>query len=262
MRAADHPYFDLTGPVGLAHRGGALYAPNAQRENTIAAFRHAIDLGFRYLETDVHATADGALVAFHDTHLDRVTDGSGAIAALRHTDLAQVRTPTGDGIPLLAEVLEEFPGAHVNIDVKAPGAIAPLVETVERMQVRDRVCVGSFSERRLRAVRKALGPRLATAAGMTGVASLRFTPWVVSRLLHSPAAVLQIPTHHVVRGRRVELVTPALVRRAHDIGKHVHVWTIDEPDEMHRLLDLGVDGIVTDRPDALREVFAERGLTV
>ncbi len=261
MRAADHPYFDLTGPVGLAHRGGARHTPNLQRENTIPAFAEAMRLGMRYLETDVHASADGGLFAFHDTHLDRVTDGTGAIADHTSEQLRGIRTAAGDGIPTLEEVLEEFPDAHVNIDVKAPAAIDPLVETARRMRVLDRICVGSFSESRLRAVRKALGPALATAAGQMGVAGFRFAPLPVARLLHSSAPVLQIPTHHRVRGREVELVTPGLVRRLHALGKHLHVWTIDEPEEMHRLLDLGVDGIVTDRPAVLIDVFAARGLT-
>ncbi|MCA0180497.1 MAG: glycerophosphodiester phosphodiesterase [Actinobacteria bacterium] len=260
MRAADHPYFDLTGPVGLAHRGGALHTPNLQRENTIAAFAEAIRLGFRYLETDVHATKDGQLVAFHDTHLDRVTDGRGAIADVSSADLASVRTAAGDAIPTLVEVLESFPAAHVNIDVKAAGAIAPLIETVRSMDVLDRICVGSFSESRLRAVRKGLGPRLATAAGQAGIVGLRYAPLPLSRLLHSSSPVLQIPRRHVVRGRRIELVTPALVRRVHALGKHLHVWTIDDPREMTELLDLGVDGIVTDDLETLNAVFAARDL--
>jgi glycerophosphoryl diester phosphodiesterase len=260
MRAADHPYFDLTGPVGLAHRGGALHTPNLQRENTIPAFREAVRLGFRYLETDVHATADGVLVAFHDDVLDRVTDGSGPIAAASAADLRRVRTPAGDAIPTLVEVIEEFPDANLNIDVKSVGAIAPLVETLRAMDVLDRVCVGSFSERRLRAVRSALGPRLATALGQVGIVGARFAPGLLTRVVHSSAPVAQIPVRHLVRGRTVELVTPALVDRLHTLGKHLHVWTIDDAEQMHRLLDLGVDGIVTDRPEVLLDVFAERGL--
>ncbi|GAA1764193.1 glycerophosphodiester phosphodiesterase family protein [Nostocoides vanveenii] len=261
MRAADHPYFDTTGPVGLAHRGGAEFTPNVGRENTIAAFGAAIDLGFRYLETDVHTTSDGVLVAFHDTVLDRVTDTAGAIADLPYAVVAAARTAAGDGIPLLDEVLETFPEARINIDVKAVGAIEPLVAAIRSHSALDRVCVGSFSDARLAAVRKALGPGLATAMGPRGVAQMRFTPHLLSRILHSPAPVLQIPTGHTVRGRRVRLVTPGLVRQVHRLGKHLHVWTIDDPAEMRRLLDLGVDGIVTDRPDTLVDVFGERQLT-
>jgi glycerophosphoryl diester phosphodiesterase len=262
VRAAAFPYLDATTPIGLAHRGGALHADNVDLENTLAAFRTAVRLGYRYLETDVHATADGRLLAFHDTHLDRVTDATGAIAQLPYAAVREARINGTEEIPLLAHLLEEFPDARINIDIKAPGAIGPLVRTISEHNAVDRVCVGSFSERRLRAVRRALGPRLATAAGQVGVAALRFAPGLVSRLLSTPAPVLQIPPQHMVAGRRITLVTPALVERVHQLGKHLHVWTIDDPDEMHRLLDLGVDGIVSDRIDTLAAVLAERGVAL
>ena len=119
-------------------------------------------------------------------------------------------------------------------------------------------------ERRVRAARRALGPGLATAAGQVGTALLRFTPGFLSRLLHTPAPVLQIPARHVVAGRTVTLVTPGLLERAHALGKHVHVWfhpwSREDAAEMHRLLDLGVDGIVTDHIDVLHDVFVERDL--
>jgi glycerophosphoryl diester phosphodiesterase len=259
VRAAEHPYFDSPTPIGLAHRGGAKHAANLELENSLAAFRTAVGLGFRYLETDVHATADGALLAFHDARLDRVTDASGAIAELPYAAVREARINGTEEIPLLSHLLEEFPRARVNIDVKAAGAIGPLVRTVRDMGALDRVCVGSFSRSRLSAVRRALGPRLATAAGQVGVAALRFSPRAVSRWLRTPAPVLQVPTHVVGRRRRVELVTPALVETVHRLGKHLHVWTIDDEAEMHRLFDLGVDGIVSDRIDVLRDVLAARG---
>lgn len=257
--ASDYPYFDAPTPIGLAHRGGAAYEPNVGRENTVAAFRQAVDMGYRYLETDVHATSDGRLVAFHDDVLDRVTDGVGAVAGLGWADVSRARTAAGDEVPLMEDLLEAFPDARFNIDVKAPGAVRPLADLVRRTGAVDRVCVGSFSDERLRAVRRLVGPRLATSAGPAGVAGLRLLPGAMSRLFHSPAQALQIPVTHEVRGRTVTLVTPALVRAAHATGKQVHVWTIDDAAEMHRLLDLGVDGIVSDRIDTLRDVLEERG---
>ena len=262
MRATDHPYFDHSGPVGLAHRGGALFGPNVGRENTLPAFSAAVALGYRYLETDVHATSDGVVLAFHDDTLDRVTDGRGRIADQSYADLARVRTPAGDGIPRLSDVLEEFPDTRINIDVKAPGALGPLADILTSHNALDRVCVGSFSAQRLTAARRLLGPRLATAAGPRGVAVTRFVPGALARLLQSPAPVLQIPVAHVLGGRTLTLVTPGLVRRVHRLGKHLHVWTINDPGEMNRLLDLGVDGLVTDRIDVLAQVYAARGWTV
>lgn len=259
MRAADHPYFEEPAPVALAHRGGAAYPPNVGIENTAAAFRRAVDMGYRYLETDVHATSDGELLAFHDTHLDRVSDASGAIADLPWARVREARIGGGEPIPRLTDLLAEFPTTRFNIDVKAAGAIAPLVAVIGEHDAVDRVCVGSFSERRLRAVRRALGPRLATAAGQVGTGGFRFAPRAVLRWLQTPAPVFQIPETHVIRGRRVRLVTPQFIQRVHSHGKHIHVWTIDDRADMERLLDWGVDGIVTDRIDVLASVMADRG---
>ena len=257
--ASDFPYFADTLPIGMAHRGGSTYAPNVGRENTVAAFREAVDMGYRYLETDVHATSDGRLVAFHDEVLDRVTDSRGAIADLPWSEVAAARIAGTDPVPLMDELFETFPAARFNIDVKAPGAIGPLTEAIRRHRALDRVCIGSFSDSRLRAVRRALGPDLATSAGPRDVASLRLLPAVLSRWLRSPAQALQIPVEHALGPVTATVVTARLIATAHRLGKQVHVWTIDEEAEMHRLLDLGVDGIVTDRIDTLRDVLAERG---
>jgi glycerophosphoryl diester phosphodiesterase len=264
VRAEDYPYLADPPPLALAHRGGAAYAPNVGLENTMAAFRRAVDLGYRYLETDVHATRDGQVVAFHDTVLDRVTDATGAIASLPWSVVREARVGGSEGVPLLAEILEEWPQVRVNIDVKSDGALGPTVREIQRHDAADRVCIGSFSERRLRAARAALGPHVATAAGQVGTALLRFTPSAMSRMLHTPAPVLQIPAHHRIGGRTITLVTPGLLSRAHALGKHVHVWfhswSREDAAEMHRLLDLGADGIVTDHIDVLRDVLEERGL--
>ncbi|MCH8613407.1 glycerophosphodiester phosphodiesterase [Arsenicicoccus dermatophilus] len=258
MRASDFPYFDSPAPIALAHRGGARYAPNVGRENTLAAFRTAYDLGYRYLETDVHATVDGHLVALHDTRLDRVSDRSGAIADLTWEQVRRARVG-GEPVPLLSDLLEALPDARFNIDLKSPGAVVPAAQAILAAGALDRVCLGSFSQRRLSHARELLGPRVATAAGGPGVATLRFLPRLVSQWLRTPAPVLQIPRRHTLAGREIELVTPDFVAAVHRRGKQVHVWTIDDPAEMHELLDLGVDGLVSDAIDVLRAVLAERG---
>lgn len=258
-RAADFSYFH-TPPMALAHRGGSLYPPNVGLENSLTAFRTAVDLGFTHLETDVHATSDGEVVAFHDDHLDRVSDTRGAIATLPWATVREVRIGGREPIPLLRELFEALPSARFNIDIKAAGAVTPLWRLIEEYSAYDRVCVGSFSDIRLGAFRRLARGRVATAAGPAGTAGLRFLPRLLSAALHSPGAVLQIPeTTPLPGGRQLTVVTEALLTAAHALGKQVHVWTIDDPAQMTRLLDLGADGIVTDRPDLLKEVLQARG---
>ncbi len=252
------PYLDRP-PLALAHRGGAAYGPNLGIENSLAAFRTAVGLGYRYLETDVHATADGQLVAFHDDRLERVTDGSGLLAELPWAVVARARIGGREPVPRLAELLEELPGARFNIDLKAAGAVEPLWQTLRDHGALDRVCVASFSDRRLARFRRLAGDRVATAAGPRETAALRFAPARLSRMARWPAAVLQVPEVHRVGPVPVRLVTPGFVEAAHRLGKQVHVWTVDDPHDMERLLDLGVDGLITDRIDVLTQVLVTRG---
>src|SRR5690606_30716554 len=150
------PFLDHPGPIPFAHRGGASEAP----ENSLPAFQHAIDLGFRYLETDVHATADGVLVAFHDDVLDRVTGHRGRIDELTWDEVSAARIDGREPIPLLEDILTTWPDARVNIDPKADTAVEPLVEVLRRTRAVDRVCIGSFSDERIDRVRDGLGPEL------------------------------------------------------------------------------------------------------
>jgi glycerophosphoryl diester phosphodiesterase len=258
VRAAEYAFFDAPF-LAFAHRGGAAYAPNLGRENTLHAFGQAVALGYRYLETDVHATADGGLLAFHDPRLERVTDGSGAVADRTAAELAEVRIGGRDAIPTFVELLEAFPDVRFNVDAKADAAVDLLADVIAAHDAYDRVCVGSFSPARLHRLRRRLGARVPTAASSRGVMLHRFAPWL-TRVLDSPAPALQIPTHVRVGRRTVAITTPGLVRAAHRRGKQVHVWTVDDQPTIERLVDLGVDGIFTDRPDTLRSVLLERGL--
>ncbi|GAB7185447.1 glycerophosphodiester phosphodiesterase domain-containing protein [Kitasatospora sp. Ki12] len=251
-----HVFLDHPGPLAFAHRGGDLGHP----ENSLAAFEAAVALGYRYLETDVHATSDGVLVAFHDSRLDRVTDRAGAVAELPWESVRRARIGGSEPVPLLEDLLGAFPGARFNIDVKAAPAVAPLVEAIRRTDAWDRVCVGGFSDSRLAAVRAAAGPRLATSLGPREVARLRLRS-LAGPLLRGRAAApfagvcAQVPERH----RGVRVVDRAFVRTAHRLGLQVHVWTVDDPTRIRALLDLGVDGIMADRIDVLRDVLGERG---
>lgn len=244
-RRPGHPYLDHDGPIAFAHRGGALDGP----ENTIRAFRAAVGLGYRYLETDVQVTADGTLMAFHDDDLTRTCDIAARISELPHAVVAEARVAGSDPIPTLDEVLETFPDVRFNIDCKSDAAVAPLAHAVARHGALDRVCLASFSDRRVARLRRQLGAGLCTSAGMGELAGL----WSVGWLRGADAA--QVP----VRRGWLTVVTPRFVDRCHRRGVAVHVWTIDDAGEMERLLDLGVDGIMTDRPEVLRAVLVARG---
>jgi glycerophosphoryl diester phosphodiesterase len=258
MKAADYAYFDVPF-AAFAHRGGATYPPNLHRENSLHAFQEAVALGYRYLETDVHATRDGVLLAFHDRVLDRVTDRTGAIADLNYAQVSEARIHGIDPIPRLSELLVSLPEARFNIDAKSPAAVALLASTIEEFEAYDRVCVSSFGIRRIHELRRRLGWRVPSAASALGVAANRFLPWL-SRVLNSPAPVLQMPISVRVAGRRLTVLTPALVKAVHRAGKRVQIWTVDDSETMERLLDTGVDGIFTDRIDTLKDVLVKRDL--
>lgn len=248
-------YLDHPGPIPFAHRG---FAPDGH-ENSMAAFAAAVALGYRYVETDVHTTSDGVLVAFHDETLDRVTDGRGPVAAQPWSTVRSARIGGTEPVPLLEDLLGTWPELRVNIDAKADAAVGPLAEAIERTGAHDRVCVASFSDARRRAVLRRLSRPVATSAGNAAAAAFRAaaaarSARAVRRALHD-VDCLQVPERH----RRIPVVTAATVAAAHRAGTPVHVWTVNDPADMRRLLDLGVDGIVTDRADLLREVLEARG---
>jgi glycerophosphoryl diester phosphodiesterase len=239
-------------PLAFAHRGGAAGGD----ENTVEAFGRAVALGYRYLETDVHATADGVPVVFHDETLDRLTGETGRIADLTWADLACVRVGGASAVPRLDEVLDTWPDVRFNLDVKADPAVAPVVSTIRAAGAASRVLLASFSDTRLKQVRSLAGPQVATSLGLRSVARLRAGSLLGLRIrLPESVVAAQVP----VRLGRITIVDRRFVAYAHRLGLQVHVWTIDDPAEMTRLLDLGVDGIMTDEIETLRDVYAARG---
>lgn len=247
-------YFDHPLPLAFAHRGFSLDG----HENTLDAFANAVDLGYRYVETDVHVTRDGVLVAFHDDTLDRVTDSAGLIRELPWEAVESARIG-GHPVPRLDEVLDAWPDLRLNIDCKHINAAEALADAIEAHHAHDRVLVASFDDATRNEVLKRLSKPVATSAGekQTRLAVLagkaHLSP-IVRRTLRQVDA-LQIPHRH----GRVTVVTDDLIRQAHSAGVQVHVWTINDPGEMNELLDLGVDGLITDRADILREVLQQRG---
>ena len=264
-------YLQSPRPLAFAHRGGSKLWP----ENTMVAFQGAVDLGCPYVETDLHATRDGVLVTIHDETLDRTTDGSGPVSALTLEELKRFDagyrfSPDGGGafpfrgkgatVPTLAEVAETFPDVRLNVEVKRSGAplidaVGALVALIEERALHDRILVASFDDRVIREFRRRMGDRVATSSATWE--AVRF--WLASRVgltrwLRCPYDALQVPP----RQGRLTVADRRFVRAAHRRGLQVHVWTVDEPGEMHRLLDLEVDGLMSDRPDILQEVLASR----
>jgi glycerophosphoryl diester phosphodiesterase len=251
--AARFSFLDGPSPLAMAHRGGAI----EHLENSMPAFEACVALGYRYLETDVRVTADGVLLAFHDATLERVTDRSGRIEHLTYDQVAGARIGGREPIVRLEDLLGTWSHVRFNLDIKAAGVLAPLVRAVRRTKVADRICVGSFSDARVAAARRLFGPTLCTSLGPRGVAALRLSSYSprAARLARFPAGCAQVPLQ--LGGRA--LVDERFVAAAHARGLQVHVWTVDTEEECERMLDLGVDGIMTDRPAMLRELLEKRG---
>jgi glycerophosphoryl diester phosphodiesterase len=248
-----YAYLDGPTPLAMAHRGGAI----EHLENTMPAFEACVALGYRYLETDVRATADGVLVAFHDPGLERVTDAAGRVDQLPWARVAEARIGGREPVLLLEDLLGAWPDVRFNIDIKAAGVIAPLVRSVRRLKAADRICLASFSDARIAAARRVFGPTVCTALGPRGIAALRLSSYSprAAGLVRIQAGCAQVPLQ--LGGRA--LVDERFIAAAHARGLQVHVWTVDTVEESTALLDLGVDGLMTDRPAMLRDLLQQRG---
>jgi glycerophosphoryl diester phosphodiesterase len=261
-----HPFLDQRGPIAFAHRGGAGEAP----ENTLAAFELAVALGYGYLETDAHITRDGVLVGFHDDRLDRVTNYTGVIAELpiakvEVADAGYTFSPDGGTsfpfrdrgirVPRLEEIIMRWPDVRINIDPKSDACVEPLAALLQRLGAWGRVCTGSFSDRRLRWIRRLSRGRACTSMGPLAVTIARLAaPSGAMPRLH--ADCIQVP----IRRGPFPIVTKRFVEAAHRASLPVHVWTINNEASIDDLLDLGVDGIMSDRLRLLRDVFERGGL--
>ena len=254
-------------PINLAHRGASALAP----ENTIEAFRLAVEAGAGGLELDVHMTRDGHIVVIHDATVDRTTNGSGAVSEmtldeLRGFDAGHNFSPDGGPtlpyrgrgvrVPTLGEVLEELPGVAINVDIKAgsPGIEETVLGVLREAKALRRALVVSTPHATVKQFRKVSGGRIATGASRWEIGVFYILSRLrLERIVRPTYTALQVPLRH----RGILVVTPHFVRAAHARGVRVDAWTINQADEMHRLLDLGVDVIMTDRPEMLTEVLRE-----
>jgi glycerophosphoryl diester phosphodiesterase len=255
-------------PVNLAHRGASALVP----ENTIEAFRLAVEAGAGGLELDVHMTRDRQIVVIHDATVDRTTNGSGAVSEmtldeLRGFDAGHNFSPDGGPtrpyrgrgvrVPTFGEVLEEFPGVPVNIEIKAstPGIEEMVLRVLREADALGRALVVSTPHAIVKRFRKVSGGHVSTGASRWEIGVFYFASrFLLGRLIRPAYDALQVPPRH----RGIPVVTPRFIRAAHARGVRVDAWTINQADEMRRLLDLGVDVIMTDRPGTLAEVLQRR----
>lgn len=240
-------------PLAFVHRGG-----DPARENTMAAFEDAVAMGYRYLEIDVRTSSDGVLVVFHDEALDRITDGTGPLSEKTWQELAALRLRSS-GEPLLRfdELLTRWDDVHLNVDLKDGASVEEFARLVEAHGAHDRVLAASFNDARRHRVRRALSRRVATSGGwaVTALIVLLGPLGLMQRLGRRCTEIdcVQVP----ISQGRIRVVTPGFVRRCHRAGLQVHVWVVDEPAEMRRLLDMGVDGLMTDDAAALAQFMSE-----
>lgn len=212
-------------------------------------------MGYRYIETDVQATSDGTLIIFHDDTLDRTTDGSGTISTLPYSRVREALIGGVEPIMTLEQALDEYPDVCFNVDIKTEKALAPTLDLLARMKCFERICLASFSDNRLARVRRQLGPEVCTSAGPKGVFALKLAAWGAP--LPPPAAhCAQVP----ISEYGVTIVTSGFIKHCNNMGIAVHVWTIDEETEMRRLIKLGINGLISDRPTLLRQVAMEEGV--
>lgn len=251
-------------PAALSHRGFTYdeTGKSNRLENSMKAFAAAVDLGYHYIETDLHGSKDGVAVVCHDPTLSRTTDSDGQINELDWADIQRARIGGTEPVPRLDEIFETWPELRVNIDIKDDAAAKPVAEAIERFGAHDRVGLTSFSSERRKLTESYLTKPIANGAGRTEI-----IPFLAATKVRSPRLAtmalrgvdcLQVPVSHELGPLDISVVDKATIKTLHDAGKFVHVWTVDDRDEMIRLLDLGVDGIITNRADILKEVLVER----
>ena len=246
-----HPFFEGFQFFGFIHRGGAKEAT----ENTLEAFQHSADMGFKFMETDIQGTKDGEVVIFHDHDLSRMADINKEIKELTYKEIKQIELVGGGRIPSLNELLTSFPNLRFNIDFKTFNTIEKGVEIIKENKAISRVCLASFSSSRLKKIRKLAGPDCCSSMSQLEVV------YQLMKSINLPSPQVngfcaQVPTSQW----GIPIVTRRFIDYAHKKNKFVHVWTIDTESEMEKLIELGVDGLMTDRPSVLYRVMKKKNL--
>jgi len=242
-----HPYLNQSGVSISAHRGGSEEAP----ENTLESFSYAIGLGSSYIETDVQLSADGIPYIFHDDDLSRLLNMNVKFNSLHSDQIEKLRLFESYQIPKLETALTQFPNALFQIDLKTDEVALPAMKVIESLNAFDRICIASFSSNRLQKVRKKF-PDTCLSMGPKEILKLLLASFgLYNKTIYGDC--LQVPVYHY----GIKLVTRRFVKYVQSIGLKIHVWTINDENTMRKLIDLGVDGIITDRPKLLKEVLSK-----
>ena len=227
---------------GFVHRGDT----SIFLENTIEAFQSAISLGYQYLETDLRETSDGKIITFHDPNLKRITGANVTISETKFSDIRMRRLPSRETIPTIDELLEEFPDSFFNTDLKVNQIEEKVLKKINSHNALERVCLGSFNSRTIKKI-NSLEPKILTSMGISQVIMYKFFQ------KKNLSKLIQIPT----RWNGIKVITKKFIDRLHNDGLKVHVWTINKEKEMQSLIDLGVDGIMTDNASGLIKVMKQ-----
>ena len=241
-----HPYLNQSGVSISAHRGGSEEAP----ENTLESFSYAIGLGSSYIETDVQLSADGIPYIFHDDDLSRLLNMEVKFNSLHSDQIEKLKLFESYQIPKLETALTQFPNALFQIDLKTDEVALPAMKVIENLNAFDRICIASFSSNRLQKVRKKF-PDTCLSMGPKEILKLLLASFgLYNKTIYGDC--LQVPIYHY----GIKLVTRRFVKYVQSIGLKIHVWTINDENTMRKLIDLGVDGIITDKPKLLKELLS------
>ena len=246
-----HPFFEDYSFFGFVHRGG----DEVETENTIEAFKYSSDLGFVFIETDVQATKDGHVVIFHDASLKRMAGVNKSINELTLKEINEINLLSGGKIPLLSEALETFPDLRFNIDIKTEDALEETIQIIKKMNFLDKTCLASFSSSRLKRIKNLAGPEACISSGQMDIFKMMCQS-IGIELQATMSQCAQIP----VKQWGVPVLTKRFIETAKKQNKFVHVWTIDDIDQMFELIEFGVDGLMTDKPSVLKEAMLKKGL--
>ena len=240
-----HPYLKTPGVAISAHRGGSMEAP----ENTLESFKYSLELGCAYIETDVQLSSDGIPYIFHDDDLSRLLGKDVAFNSLHSSEIQNLKLFESFDIPTLETALTTFPDALFQIDLKTDEVAIPAMKIIETLEAFDRVCIASFSSKRLALINE-MYPHVCLSMGPKEILKLLLASYGLYKK-KVPGNCLQVPIYQY----GIKLVTKRFIQYVQNIGLKIHVWTINDKNQMQQLINLGVDGIITDRPKALKDLL-------